>query len=201
VGQAFRLSICTVESYNRSESMVAPLTHAQYVAFCDYFPESKVEYFGEGRITVLPLSDIETAKRNSDLLCQIGNWGEKEGSGVTVGSGTGFRFMNGSRLSPDAAWFDRARWRQARQSGELFPVFAPEFVMELRSPDDSLRLLNHKMREYMNNGVQLAWHIDPIKHTVTIYRPGQSPEVLTNPSTVAGEGPVEGFVLNLEGII
>lgn len=57
------------------------------------------------------------------------------------------------------------------------------------------------MEEYIANGVKLGWLIDPIDHTVTIYRPGQPPEVLDSPQSVAGEGPVEGFVLDLKKIL
>jgi len=49
--------------------------------------------------------------------------------------------------------------------------------------------------------VQLGWLIDPQERTVTIYRPGRGPEVLSAPSSVAGEGPVEGFILTLDGIL
>jgi Uma2 family endonuclease len=56
------------------------------------------------------------------------------------------------------------------------------------------------MEEYIANGVLLGWLIDPLERTVTIYRPGQEPEVLSNPTQVAGEGPVQDFVLHLERI-
>ena len=56
------------------------------------------------------------------------------------------------------------------------------------------------MDEYIDNGVQLAWLIDPASRTVAIYRPGAEPEVLTNPGSIQGEGPVAGFELKLERV-
>jgi Uma2 family endonuclease len=56
------------------------------------------------------------------------------------------------------------------------------------------------MQEYMANGVKLGWLIDPIERTITLYRPGREPEVLTNPSSVTSEGPVAGSVLELDRI-
>jgi Uma2 family endonuclease len=56
------------------------------------------------------------------------------------------------------------------------------------------------MEEYLANGVGLAWLIDPWKRSVEIYRPGRAPEVLNNPGSVAGEGPVAGFNLSLERV-
>jgi Uma2 family endonuclease len=57
------------------------------------------------------------------------------------------------------------------------------------------------MEEYLANEVQLGWLIDPIAHTIEIYRPGRAPEILDNPATVSGEGPVQGFVLDLSGVL
>jgi len=57
------------------------------------------------------------------------------------------------------------------------------------------------MDDYIANGVQLGWLIDPIKHAVTIYRAGQSSQVVSNPATIEGEGPVAGFVLHLSLIL
>ena len=56
------------------------------------------------------------------------------------------------------------------------------------------------MSEYVENGVQLGWLIDPTQRTVTIYRPGRETEVLRNPASVSGEGPVDGFVLTLDRV-
>jgi len=131
----------------------------------------------------------------------LSNWAEAHGKGDWCGPDTGFRFPDGSRLAPDAAWFDAARFAKAEQSGERFPVFAPEFVIEVRSPDDRLRPLREKMETYLANGVQLGWLIDPMERTVTIYRPAQPPQVLNHPASVEGEGPVAGFVLNLDRIL
>ena len=51
------------------------------------------------------------------------------------------------------------------------------------------------MRIWLENGAELAWLIDPQERAVTIYRPGQEPECLVDPSSVLGDGPVAGFEL------
>lgn len=40
--------------------------------------------------------------------------------------------------------------------------------------------------------------VDPDREAVEIYRPGQTPETREKVESVAGEGPVEGFVLDLK---
>lgn len=117
-----------------------------------------------------------------------------------IGPDGGFRLPGGSRRSPDASWFEEARYRAAEQPDLVFPPFAPEFVIEVRSPGDSRRVLREKMQEYMDNGVLLGWLIDAIDRSVEIYRAGREPELLNNPATVIGDGPVAGFSLALDRV-
>jgi hypothetical protein len=56
------------------------------------------------------------------------------------------------------------------------------------------------MREYLANGAQLGWLIDPARRSVTIYRPGREPEALVAIDSIAGEDPVAGFVLDLSEV-
>jgi Uma2 family endonuclease len=177
------------------------LSDAEFNAICRKFPDAMVEYLPDGTLIIMPPTDPENSDRGSLLGRRLGNWADLDKRGLVSGPDGGFRFPSGARLSPDAAWRNSARWAEARKSGKKYPVFAPEFVIELRSPSDRLSVLRDKMQEYMDNGVQLAWLIDPIKRTVEIYRPGRKPEVLFNPKRVAGEGPVQGFVLDLDGIL
>jgi Uma2 family endonuclease len=160
-----------------------------------------LEYTADGTVIVMPPTDPESSARVAETTWQLVNWNKAQGRGIVIGPDGGFFLPNGARRSPGAAWFDAARWQAAKTPDRRFPVFAPEFLIEVRSPEQRARPLREKMEEYIANGVQLAWLIDPIERTVTIYRAGRAPEVLDHPATVAGEGLVEGFVLNLERIL
>ena len=52
----------------------------------------------------------------------------------------------------------------------------------------------------LRNGTQVAWLIDPIDRSVTIYRADDEVETFSDPSTVQGTGPVTGFVLTLSWV-
>jgi Uma2 family endonuclease len=53
------------------------------------------------------------------------------------------------------------------------------------------------MREYLDNGAQLGWLIDPLEKKVYVYRP-QAPMVcLDNPETVSGDPLLPGLVLEV----
>jgi Uma2 family endonuclease len=73
----------------------------------------------------------------------------------------------------------------------------PDFVIEVKSESDRVLGLRDKMREYIENGAQLGWLIDPEKRTVEVYRPDGSFKTVTRAKKIEGEGPVAGFVLDL----
>ena len=177
------------------------LSEEQFLALCEKFPDATLEYTEDGTVIVMPPTDPRSGARVAQVVRQLGNWAEQQGQGVVLGPDAGFFFPRGARRSPDAAWFNAARFEEAeRREGRVFPVFAPEFVIEVRSPHDRLRTLREKMEEYVANGVLLAWLIDPFERRVEIYRPGRDPEILHAPRSVAGEGPVDGFVLSLDRV-
>jgi Uma2 family endonuclease len=178
------------------------LTEEEYFELCARFDDFFVEYTADGTVIIMPGTDPKTGSIVFQIGRQLGNWAEEDGRGIVVGTDTSFLFPNGARREPDAAWFDAKRWNAAlaEEPGRRVPTFAPEFVIEVRSPEQRAQPQRDKMKEYMENGVLLGWLIDPLERTVTVYRPGRDPEVLSNPAQVAGEGPVAGFVLNLQRI-
>jgi Uma2 family endonuclease len=69
-------------------------------------------------------------------------------------------------------------------------------VIELRSESDALKDLKDKMNDWIANGSQLAWLIDPYERQVLIYRTDHATEVVTG-NQIAGNGRVEGLVVDL----
>ena len=81
-----------------------------------------------------------------------------------------------------------------------FIPLCPDFAIELRSQTDSLKDLQAKMQEYLENGAQLGWSIDPKNKRVEIYPSGQAVEVLENPMILSGEEVLPGFTLTLKRV-
>lgn len=110
-------------------------------------------------------------------------------------------YPNGATRSPDASWVSRERWQALtpEQKG-TFANICPDFVVELRSSSDTLKSVQDKMREYIDNGALLGWLIDPQHRRVEISRPGKDVEVLENPAELSGETVLPGFVLNLRRV-
>jgi len=126
------------------------------------------------------------------------NWTDADGTGIAFDSSTCFKLPNGADRSPDAAWIKLSRWNAlTEEQKEKFPPICPDFVIELLSPSDSLKVAQEKMREYIDNGVRLGLLINRKSRQVEIYRQGKEVEVLESPVTVSGEDILNGFVLNL----
>lgn len=162
----------------------------------------RLERTAEGELIVNPPTGGESGKRNFNITGQLARWYEEhEALGEAFDSSTGFILPNGANRSPDASWLRRERWQSLTpQQRRSFIPLCPDFVIELRSPSDSLSKLQGKISEYIANGTQLAWLIDPINNQVEIYRPHKEVERLDKPTQLSGEDVLTGFVLNLTRI-
>lgn len=173
----------------------------QFFEFCQINRDLRIERTAEGDLEIMPPTGGETGNRNFRISLQLGVWMERDGTGVAFDSSTGFRLPNGATRSPDAAWVRREKLAEltAEQKQKFLPL-CPDFVVELRSPTDSLPLLQDKMREYLENGVRLGWLLDPAERRVYVYRPGTEVEQLDSASSLPGDPVLSGFVLDLRKI-
>ncbi len=166
---------------------------------CRLNPEMRIEQTSDGEIIVMPPTGGESGRINFNLAGEFSNWAKQDGTGVAFDSSTLFRLPNRARRSPDLSWIKRERWEAlTKEQRKEFPPICPDFVVELRSPSDSLKVLQSKMEEYIANGAQLGWLLDPIEKRVYVYLPGQAAQLLNNPAEVSGEPLLRGFVLNAQ---
>ena len=173
----------------------------EFYAFCQRYPNFRIERTAKGEVIIMPPTGGETSYRNSDLTRQLANWANRDKRGKAFDSNVEFILPSGAARSPDASWVLRSRLdKLTKLQKRKFLPLCPDFVVELTSPTDRLKQVKTKMREWMENGAQLAWLLDSDRATAYIYRPGQEPEELVNPPKLAGESPVKGFTLNLTDI-
>ena len=177
------------------------MTDDQFFDFCQLNRHFRIERNQIGDLFIMSPTGSETEERNFNLNGQLWIWTKQDGTGVGFGSSGGFTLPNGAVRSPDAAWIKRTKWEiiPAEKRKKFAPI-CPEFVVELRSENDSLSTLKEKMQEYIDNGTQLAWLIDRKQRKVFIYRPNCAVQELDNPQTLTGEDILPGFVLDLSEI-
>ncbi len=180
-----------------SESM----TTEQFYQFCQANRDLRIERTADGEVIVMPPAFSDTGNRNLKIGQQLANWADRDGTGETFDSSTGFTLPNGATRSPDASWIKLERWNALTEMQKAsFAPICPDFVIELRSKSDTLKGLQAKMQEYIFNGALLGWLIDRQQRKVYIYRPNQEAEILDHPESVSGDRILPGFGLQMAKI-
>jgi Uma2 family endonuclease len=177
------------------------LTDEQFEKLCRENPELRIELTSRGELIIMPPTGMKTGWRNSKLTQRLGEWTERDGSGLSFDSSTLFTLPDGSKRSPDASWIRGGKWEALTdEQKQSSATMAPDFVIELRSPSDSWPLLKEKMLDYISHGVLLGWLIDPERKRVYVYRPEQPVETLDDPATLVGDPLLPGFIFNPQEI-
>jgi Uma2 family endonuclease len=180
---------------------VIELTEDEFFAFCQLNRDVRLERTAGGELIVMPPAGGETSDRNAEITMQLRMWAKRDRTGTAFDSSGGFRLPNGAVRSPDASWVRRERLAAlTAEEREKFPPLCPDFALELRSPSDRLDVVMAKMDEYLANGAQLGWLLDPQSRRAWVYRPGAPPRELAAPDQLAGDPVLPGFVLDLREI-
>jgi Uma2 family endonuclease len=177
------------------------MTGEEFFEFCQLNRDLRIERTAEGDLIIMPPAVATTGARNAEITSQLQLWAKRDRSGVAFDSSTGFTLPNGATRSPDAAWVKRTRrGRLTPEQKEKFLPLCPDFVIELRSPSDPLKLVQSKMREYIANGARLGWLIDPLERRVFVYRPRAAVKRLDHPALLSAAPVLPGFVLALRPV-
>lgn len=178
---------------------IIKLTDDQFYQLCRSNPDVKFERNAHGEIIIMPPTGGETGNRNLEIGADFVIWNRQTKLGVCFDSSTCFKLPNGANRSPDVAWIQKDRWNVlTAEQKEKFPPIAPDFVLELISPSDTLEETQAKMQEYMDNQVKLGWLINRKARQVEIYRQGKPVEILESPQEISGEEILPGFILDLQ---
>ncbi len=142
------------------------LTDEQFEQLARTNRDVRLERTANGELILMPPTGGQTGNRNLDISGQLWAWNRTAKLGVAFDSSTGFRLPNGATRSsyggavrtPDAAWVRQERWDTlSSDDRKRFPPLCPDFVIELCSESDDWPVLQAKMREYVENGLQLGW--------------------------------------------
>ncbi len=180
------------------DAVFKKVTDEEFFELCRQNPDLRLEMSKEGDIVIMPPTGGETSRQNFNLNTDLGIWARRDGTGVCFESNALFVLPSGAKRSPDLSWVKLERWNALTEAQrKSFPPLCPDFVVELRSPSDSVSELKAKMEEYIENGAQLGWLIDPAQKKVWIYRPDSAVEELDHPTSLSGEPLLRGFILDL----
>ncbi|ACK66058.1 protein of unknown function DUF820 [Rippkaea orientalis PCC 8801] len=190
-----------METITLNLSSVVELSDEQFETIALANQDIRLELTAQGALIIMPPTGGETGQKNLDIEGQLWLWNREQKLGKAFNSSTGFRLPNGAIRSPDASWISQEKWDNLTlEQRKTFIPLCPDFVVELVSESDSLKAIQDKMQEYLNNGLQLGWLINPKTQIVEIYRYQQKREILQSPQTLSGERILVNFVLDLRKI-
>ena len=174
------------------------LSDEQFYQLCHNNDDWRIEQTAAGELIIMPPIGAISGNRESDLNGFVWLWNRQTKLGKVFSYSTIFTLPKSGKRSPDVAWIANERWDVLlREEQEKFATISHDFVIELRSRNDSLSQRQAKMQEYLDSGLRLGWLIDPISQQVAIYRQNQEVEIVSLPTTLSGEDVLPGFTLEL----
>ena len=158
----------------------------------------RIERTADQEIIIMPPVNGESGAANFDVLVQLGSWNRAH-DGRPFKSSIGFVLPDGAVLSPDVSWVRREAWQAlSPEARKKFLRLCPDFIIEVKSPSDRPNILQAKMKQWITNGVRLAFMLDPETETAHVYRPGQAREIVQGfDNELSGEPVLSGFRLDL----
>jgi len=91
--------------------------------------------------------------------------------GEVYAAETGFKLQSDPDTvrAPDVAFVSQNRVDEAG-SVKGYWIGAPDFAVEVLSPDDSMRKTDEKAKHWLSAGAKLVWVVNPKRRGVTVYR-------------------------------
>ena len=133
----------------------------------------------------------------SEIVVPLGRHVRERKLGWTFLSSQGFLLARDPDrlLAPDGAYVSRVRLPQLPKRG--FIELAPDFLVEVRSPDDAWESVVEKCGVWIAHGAGCAWAVDPLTRAVAEFRPG-APAVVHRDAGTATAAPVlPGFSIDV----
>lgn len=173
-------------------------TDDELFELCSANPDLRIERNANHELVFFPLKGFTTSTYSAELVCKIGKWNQKGKKGFVTNSNGGYLLPNGAMRAPDVAWISREKLsRISKERQKKFLPACPEFIIELRSETDQLKELKVKMKEWIENGTQLGWLIDPKKKQTHVYRPNSEVKIFNFSVDLSGEDVLKGLTVNL----
>lgn len=128
----------------------------------------------DGRIVVMSPSGYESDEVAFRFGRRLADWVEPNRVGRVTGSSAGFTLPDSNTRAPDVSFVRAERLRRAPRS---FAQLAPDLMVEVKSPSDSVDDLEKKIANFLQQGTQVGILVNPEDCTLRVFRTGE--EVVT----------------------
>ena len=152
-------------------------------------PEYRMELV-DGNITIRIPSGYQSDEVVAEVVRVLGNWTRPRKLGRVTASSAGYELPNSDVRAPDVSFVLAERMRRTTRS---FAELAPDLMVEVKSPTDSLSALRKKIQNFLSQGTKVGILINPEKHRVEIYRLGEEVVVLGDSDVLSIPDLLPGF--------
>lgn len=155
----------------------------------------------DGEVVEMPPAGGRHSRLGVRVSRFVGNFVDDHQLGIVFGADGAFILRDEPLLLrvPDVAFVRTERLPANFDDGGFLRV-PPDLVVEVLSPFDRSVEVLAKVVMWLEAGVALLWLVDPGAETVTVYRPGDPPRLLTREQTLDGEDILPGFTLAVSAI-
>ena len=164
---------------------------------------SKDEFYGElirGELCEEMPPGFRHEKIVAKLIVLLSLFVEARGLGTVTGcSGVWTERDPDTVRAPDVQFYSAERLPLDDQSIGYIEI-APDLVVEVRSPNDTLAKLRDKANMWLDVGVRIVWVVIPEQRIVELYRPGHEPMTLMGNDQLDGSDVLPGFNCSLDAI-
>jgi Uma2 family endonuclease len=145
-----------------------------------HLPDNRMELV-DGEIIIMPPSGYESSEVALTFGTELRNWIRPRKLGRITGAGAGFNLPNENTRAPDVSFVLAERLKISPRS---FADLAPDLMVEVKSPTDSLKKLRAKIQEFLEMGTLVGILSDPEVRSVEVYRLHQNAVVLRDGDTL-----------------
>ena len=151
----------------------------------------------DGELREMTPAGAEHGAIAAAVLVSLGHHVRTHGLGRVFAAETGFKLGGNpdTVLAPDAAFVSRERIGPT--VGKGYRTGAPDLVVEVLSPADSIKETEAKVSRWLAAGCRMAVVVNPARRAASVYRPLSDVVLVTGDEEIDGGDVVSGWRLPL----